>query len=216
MSEYFPKPNSLGSNVKVEWDLSNYATKTDLKNVTGVDTSSFAKKTDLVHLKSDVDKLAIDNLKNLPTDLCNFKSKVDKLDANKLVSVPVDWSKLSDAVKNAVVTKDIYNSKIKNIEDAFPDITNLATNASLNAKKKVKGEISSINNLATNSSLNSKTNDVEGEIPNITNLATTTALTAIGNKTANVCNLVKIQTVAQNLVKLKLKLLLLLLILEKW
>ena len=58
--------------------------------MTGVDTSSFAKKTNLVHLKSDVDKLAIDNLKNVPTDLCNFKSKVDKLDANKLVSVPVD------------------------------------------------------------------------------------------------------------------------------
>ena len=44
MSEYLPKPNSLGSNVKVELDLSNYATKTDLKNATGVDTSSFAKK----------------------------------------------------------------------------------------------------------------------------------------------------------------------------
>ena len=44
MSEYLPKPNSLGSNVKVELDLSNYATKTDLKNATGVDTSFFAKK----------------------------------------------------------------------------------------------------------------------------------------------------------------------------
>ena len=44
MSEYFPKLNSLGTNIKVELDLSNYATKTNLKNTTGVDTSSFAKK----------------------------------------------------------------------------------------------------------------------------------------------------------------------------
>ena len=64
MSEYFPKPNSLGTNVKVELDLSNYATKTDLKNAAGVDTSDFAKKTDLANLKSDVDKLDIDKLKN--------------------------------------------------------------------------------------------------------------------------------------------------------
>ena len=53
MSEYFLKPKSLGANVKVELDLSNYPTKIDLKNETGVDTSSFAKKTDLVNLKSE-------------------------------------------------------------------------------------------------------------------------------------------------------------------
>ena len=64
MSEYFPKPNSLGANVKVELDLSNYATKT-FKNATGVDASSFAKKIDLASLKSDVDKLYIDKLKNM-------------------------------------------------------------------------------------------------------------------------------------------------------
>ena len=66
MSEYFPKPNSLGANVKVELDLSNYATKTDLKNATVVDTSCFTKKTDLTNLKSDVDKLDIDELENVP------------------------------------------------------------------------------------------------------------------------------------------------------
>ena len=57
MIKYFPKPNSLGKNIKVELDLSNYATKTNLKNV---DTLSFAKKTDLANLKSDVGKLNID------------------------------------------------------------------------------------------------------------------------------------------------------------
>ena len=63
MSEYFPKPKSLGANIKVELDLSNYATKADLKNATGVNTSDFARKTELANLKSDVDKLDIDKFK---------------------------------------------------------------------------------------------------------------------------------------------------------
>ena len=98
-------------------------------------------------------------MKNVPTNLSNLKSKVDKLDVDKLVPVPVDLSKLSDVVKNDVVKKDVYNAKIKNIEDKIPDITNLATNASLNAKiNEVKGEMPSTTNLATNSSLNAKIN----------------------------------------------------------
>ena len=69
MSEYFPEPKSLGESVKVELDLSNYATKADLKNATGVDTSSFAKKTDLANLKTNLGKLDIDKLKTVPTNL---------------------------------------------------------------------------------------------------------------------------------------------------
>ena len=99
--------------MKFELDLSNYATKTDLKNAAGVDTSSFAKKTDLTNLKSDVDKLDIDKLKNVPTNLNNLESKVDKLDVDKLVPFPFDLSKLSDVVKNDVVKKYVYNAKIK-------------------------------------------------------------------------------------------------------
>ena len=85
--------------MKVELDLSNYATKTDLKNATGIDTSSFTKKDDLASLKSNVDKLCIDKLRN-------FKSKVDKLDVDKLLLVPFDLSKFSYVVKN-----DVYNEK---------------------------------------------------------------------------------------------------------
>ena len=70
------------------------------------------KKTDLANLKSDVDKLDIDKLKNTPTNIGDFKSKVDKSDADKLVPVPVDLSKLSDLVKNDVVKKDVYNAII--------------------------------------------------------------------------------------------------------
>ena len=65
MSDYFLKPNSLRANVKIEFDLSNYAMKTNLMNEATVDTSSFAKKVDLASLKSRVDKLDIDKLKNI-------------------------------------------------------------------------------------------------------------------------------------------------------
>ena len=101
MIEYFPEPKSLGK-MKVGLDFPNYPTKTDLKNATGVDTSSFAKKVDLANLKSNVDKLDIDKLKNVPTNLSNLKSKVDKLDGDKL-PVLVDLSKLRDVVKIFVV-----------------------------------------------------------------------------------------------------------------
>ena len=134
MSEYFSELKSSGGRVKVELELSNYATKADLKNAAGVDTSIFAKKVDLASWKSNVDKVDIDKLKNVSTNLNNLKSKVDKLDFEKLVSVLVVLSKLSDVVKNNVVKKDVYNAKIKNTEDKIPDITNLATATALNAK----------------------------------------------------------------------------------
>ena len=76
------------------------------KNATGVDTSSFSKRTDLASLKTNVDKLDIDKLKNVPNDLNNSKNKVDKVDVDKLVAAPVDLSKLSDVVECDVVKKE--------------------------------------------------------------------------------------------------------------
>ena len=70
MKKYFPKPfKSFRGNINVKVDLSNYATKTDLNNTTHVDTSSFALKTNLAHLKTEVDKLDIDKLVPVPVDL---------------------------------------------------------------------------------------------------------------------------------------------------
>ena len=86
--------------------------------------------------------------------------------------------------------KDVYNAKIKNIEEKIPDITNLATKTTLNAKL----------------------NEVKGEIPNITNVATTSALTAVENEIPNVSNLLKKLTMAQKLVKLKRNLLIIIMI----
>ena len=183
MTEYLPEPKSSRERVKIELDLSNYASKADLKNATGVDTLDFVKKNDLANLKSDVDNLDIDKLKNLPNNLSNLKSKVDKLDADKQVPVPVDLSKLSNLVKNVAVKKDAYNAKIKDIEDTIPDITNLATNTTLNTGiNEFKNEILSITNLATNASLNARITEIKNEIPSITNLATTAALAAVENK----------------------------------
>ena len=153
----------------VKVDLSNYATKTDLKNAAGINTSKIAAKSDLVSLKAEVDKLDIDKLKSIPTNLSNLKSKLDKLDIGKLETTPVDLSKLSNVVKNNVVKKDEYNAKIKNIEHKIPDNANVTTKTTLNAK----------------------INEVKREIPNITNLATTTALTAGENKIPSASNLVK-------------------------
>ena len=128
MSEYFPEPKSLEQRVKVELDLSNYATKADLKNTTAVDTSKSAKKIDLASLRSNVNKLYIGKLKNVPNNLRNLKSKIDKLDVDELVPAPLDVE------KNDVVKKDVYNANIKNIEDKIPGITKSATNTTLSSK----------------------------------------------------------------------------------
>ena len=71
MSQYFPKPfnSHFGDSTKVKIDVSNYATKTDTKTVSHVDTSSFALKTNLANLKTEVDKLDIDKLVPIPVDL---------------------------------------------------------------------------------------------------------------------------------------------------
>ena len=97
MSEDFPKRFRSRENIKIKADLSNYATKTDIKNITHVDTSHFALK----------------------TNLANLKTKVDKLDIDKLVLILTDLSKLSNVVKNYVVKKTVYDKldpKVNNID----------------------------------------------------------------------------------------------------
>ena len=98
MSQYSPKPyEPFGGDINVKSDLSNYATKSDIKNISHIDTSIFALKANLSSLKTEVDKLDID----------------------KLAPVPVDLSKLSDVVKNDVVKKTVYDklaAKVNNID----------------------------------------------------------------------------------------------------
>ena len=106
MTQYFPKPyEAFGRDINVSVDLSNYATKKDIKNIAHVDTSRFALKANLANLKTEVDKLDTDKLNNLPNNLRKLKTKVDKLDIDKLVTAPVGLSKLSNVVKNEVIKK---------------------------------------------------------------------------------------------------------------
>ena len=83
--------------------------------MTGVDTSEIAKKTDSTNLKSEVDELDDEKLKNVPSGLSNLKSQIDKLDVDKLSPVPTDLSKLSDVVKNDVVKKTAYDELGKKV-----------------------------------------------------------------------------------------------------
>ena len=120
MSQYFPKPfnSHFGDSIKVKIDLSNYATKADIKNISHVDTSSFALKTNLASLKTEVDKLDID----------------------KLVPVPVDLSKFSDVDKNDVAKKAVYDKlvgKVNNIDSSdFVSKTKYQTDKTELEKKK--------------------------------------------------------------------------------
>ena len=149
MSQYFPKPfnSHFGDSIKVKIDLSNYATKTDIKNISHVDTSSFALKTNLANLKTEVDKLDIDKLKPLPDDV----------------------SKLRNVVTNDVVKKTDYNAKITEMENKIPDISNLATKISLNT---VENKIPDTSGLVKKTHYDTKITVIEGKISDISNLAT--------------------------------------------
>ena len=94
MSKYFPPYRTPTENVKVEIDLVNYATKDEVKNIMHADVSSYALKTNLATLKTEVDKIDTDKIKTVPTDL----------------------AKLTNAVDNDVVKKTDFNTKVSNIE----------------------------------------------------------------------------------------------------
>ena len=181
MIQYFSKPfRSFGGNINVKVDLSNYSTKTDLKNVTDVDTLSFALK----------------------ANLASRKTEVDKLDVDKLVPVPIDLSKLSDVVKNDVVKKTVYDklvAKVNNIDTSdFVLKTKYQTD-----KAELENKIPDVTSLVKKRKLT----ELEHKIPDVSNLATTNALTAVENKIPSVSNLVRKQIATQKLLKLKKSLL---------
>ena len=160
MSQYFPKPfRSFGGNINVKVELSDYATKTDFKNVTNVDTSSFALK----------------------TNLANLKTEVDKLDIDKLAPVSVDLCKPSDVVKNDNVKKTVYNklvAKVSNI-DSGDFVLKTKDNA---GKTKLEKKIPDTSGFAKKTDYNAKNTEIEGKIPDNSNLITKTALITVENK----------------------------------
>ena len=125
MSQYFPKPfnSHFGYSIKVKIDLSNYVTKADIKNISHVDTSSFALKA------------------NLP----NLRTEVDKLDIEKLAPVPVDLSKLSDVVKIDVVKKTVYDKLVAKVDNVDTSDFVLKTNYN-NDKIELENKIPDVSN----------------------------------------------------------------------
>ena len=153
MSQHFPKRlRSFGGDINVKFDLFNYVTKTDLKNVTHVDTSSFALKTNLASLKTEVDKLDID----------------------KLAPVPVDLSKLSDVVKNGVVMKTVYDKLVANVDNIDTGDFVLKTKYQTD-QTELEKKIPDVTDFVKETKLT----ELENKIPDISNLATKTALTAV-------------------------------------
>ena len=168
MSKYFPNPYELfDGDINVKVDLSNYATKKDIKNITHVDTSSFALK----------------------TNVANLKNKVDKLDIDKLAPVPVDLSKLSDLVKNDNIKKAEYNKLVNKVNNI--DTSGFILNKKHNADKlELQKKIPDTSNLIKKSDYITEISEIENKIPDISNLATKTALAAVENKIPNTNNLV--------------------------
>ena len=157
MSYYLPYKSS-SNNVKVELDLTNYATKNDLKNITHVDVSSFASKTNLAALKTEVDKIDTDKLKTAPTDL----------------------AKLTNAIENDVVKKTDYNTKVTSIEAQIAGLTkNTVDNLADITKLKAIDTNSFVNKTKFSADINTlddKIDGVEKKVPDISGLATKTSL----------------------------------------
>ena len=162
---YFPEPHIHSKNkIEVELYFSNYATKSDLKNATIVNTLDFVKKCDSANLKSDTDEFDNGKFKNVPSALNNLKSNLGKLNIDKLILVSVDLSKLSVVEKIMLLKrlnkinllkklmslilvdfkKTEYYSKINEIKSEIPSMTGLLTTAAFNYVKSKILEISGL------------------------------------------------------------------------
>ena len=184
MSQYFPKTyGPFGGDINVSVDLSNYATKADIKNISHVDTSSFISKSNLASLKTEVDKLDID----------------------KLAPIPVDLSKLSDAVKTDVVKKSTYDKLVAKVNSIDTRGFVLKTKYEVD-KTELEKKIRDTSGFVKKTDYNTKIMEIEGKIPDVGNLATKTTLTAVENKIPDASSLVKKTDYNSKLQKLKINL----------
>ena len=158
MSQYFPNPfRSFGGNIIVKVDLSNYTTKTDLKNITQADISCFALK----------------------TNLANLENEVEKLDIDKLAPVPVDFSKLSDVVKNDVVKKVAYDKLAAKVNDN--DINDFVLKTKYQTYKTELKKIPDVTDFVKKTKLT----ELAKTILDVISLPTKSALTAVENEIPN-------------------------------
>ena len=142
MTTYYPPYKTSSNNVKVELDLSNYATKNDLKNITHVDVSSFACKTNLAALKTEV----------------------DKIDTYKLKTAPTDLAKLTNAIENDLVKKTVYNTKVTSIE---AQLAGLTKNTVDNLADITKLKAIDTNSFVTRTKFSADTNALDDKIDGV-------------------------------------------------
>ena len=218
MSDYLTDYNPGNSNVKVELDLKNYATKEELKNITYVDTSSFALKANLASLKTKVDKLDIPKLKAVPIDLADLTKEVQE-----------NFTKKTDfnSFKTKVNKNETANDNLESIINKIDSTTKTTIN---NLKTKVDGidltkyvlktnydtkignlelKIPDVKGLLKISSFNSTVTELENKIkvaeskPSIDNLATKSSVTAVENKIPDVNGIVKKTDYATEITSIK-------------
>ena len=149
-------------------DLSNYAAKADIKNISHVHASSFALK----------------------TNLANLTTEVHKLDIAKLVPVPVDLSKLIDVVKNDIVKKTECDKLVGKVNSIDTSGFGLKTKYDMD-KLELENKTPDTSGFIKKTNYNAKITDIEGKIPDANSLATKTALTAVENKIPSASGLVK-------------------------
>ena len=192
MTKYFPPYNNSSKNIKVELDLSNYATKDDVKKITQVDVSSYASRTNLTALKTEVDKIDTNKLKTVPDDLAKL-SNVVKNDVVKRTDYNTLKSKVDGIDTSAFVTRTKFTAdtnalddKIDKVEKKIPVLTDFVTTARFNHDKNllatktaltsVENKISDVSTLATKTSLssllpvstfNSKVTELEGKVTTV-------------------------------------------------
>ena len=200
MSKFFPPYRCAINDNKVELDLSNYATKDDVKNIAHVDVSSYATKINLAALKSEVDKIDTHKLKTVPADLAKlnnvFKNDVVKKTTYNTLKNKVDAINTAKFVSRTKFTTDsnALDDEIDKVEKKIPDISGLATKSSVTRliieqedyTDKVKKKIPDISGLASKTELTA----VENKIPDVSGLATTSALTAVENKIPDITTLI--------------------------
>ena len=158
MSQYFPKPyEPFRGDINVKVNYSNYATKTDLKNVSHIDISRFAWKTNLASLKTKVDKLDIGKLMTVPVDLSklsNVKNDVKKIVYDKLVA------KVNSIDTSRFFKKTKYDTDNSEIENKIP-VTSDPVKKDYNAKiTEIEGKILDVNSLATKTALTTVTKKI--------------------------------------------------------
>ena len=197
MGDYLTDYKSGNSNVKVEVDLINYATKEELKTITHVNTSSFALKTNLASLKTEVHKLDIPKFKTVSIDLADLTKEVQedftkKTDFNSL-NTKVDKNETDNDNLESVINKNDTATKtsINNLKTKVDkiDLTKYVLKTNYNDKiDNLELKIPEVSGLLRVSSFNSKVTELENKIktaeakPNINNLATKSSLTAVENK----------------------------------